>query len=691
MSELTNWLRLQAERQEGLISLQDALLSDRSDSYGWVRLRYFALRLAVASALHAVKIALLYQVFSHREFVAVLLLQTAVGLASNFWWGLLELMRKRVRDLYRSGTAHRISREVGTWLSLSIQISLVTALVSVSWILWQVVIQGQAPGAADLYALVVLLGFALSVPTRCYHSGIYALRRIYRPPVAIIVVELLSFGGVLAFWPWLGVWSLPVGGIVSTLAATGVMVHYTRRTYSVLRFDPSEFLRIRRFRLPFRGAVAEALEGGLSYAIMAMDSILVFTLFAGAGDSGGLALFAVFFAASPLIRAASDWARLFYFDLKRLEVRPFGNLRKRFERQVERLTWPVSFLLWAFAMAVATLVFQTNLGALYAFMLPFFVAQSLLAAAQVQSFSREAYGEVLKSGLLVASGFMVLGILGGNERAKVLSFSAITLAAFFMLRARQGKVEKEVESRQLLWPVEWLARIRGVARPVSVSVAEFPENGRGSQARGKLAKEDLWRRSQIADRIAARLGPRGGVTLVAPDRIVWYEEADCGRPITEGWILSLGAGLFQFIRSTGVQENGLAALNVAVREKIPGDGLAEDLDDGFHPVRFADVRGDFVSRFPDGMIYDAREPAVNFLGGLSPAERHSVWRDAIEFARGTGLYTVGSPFEVTAFCPAGELRAIFVVDRRVPRRLRSGWRRAILRFNLRASAGQVVG
>jgi hypothetical protein len=342
-------------------------------------------------------------------------------------------------------------------------------------------------------------------------------------------------------------------------------------------------------------------------------------------------------------------------------------------------------------MAIATLVFRTSLGALYAFMLPFFVAQSLLAAAQVQSFSREAYGEVLRSGLLVASGFIVLGLLGGTERVKLLSFSAIILAAFFMLRARQGKVEKEVESRQLLWPVEWLARIREVAKPVSVSAAEFPENGWAGQTRGKSAREDLWRRSQIADRIAARLGPKGGATLMARDRIVWYEEADCSRPITEGWILSLGAGQFQSIRSTGLQENGLGALNTAASLKIPGEGLSEDLNDGAEPVRFADVRGEFISRFPGGLIYDAREPAVDFLDGLSPMERHSVWRDAIEFSRGTGLYTVESPFEVTTFCPAGELRAIFVVDRRVPRRLRSGWRRAILRFNLRASAGQVVG
>ena len=39
----------------------------------------------------------------------------------------------------------------------------------------------------------------------------------------------------------------------------------------------------------------------------------------------------------PTIRAGADWAALLYFDLKRLELRLFTNLRKRFERELQRL------------------------------------------------------------------------------------------------------------------------------------------------------------------------------------------------------------------------------------------------------------------------------------------------------------------------------------------------------------------
>ena len=98
---------------------------------------------------------------------------------------LLELMRERVRDLYRSGQRHRIPEAIAQWLSLSVTASIVTlalGLASVGWWVWY---QGQGFGASELYVLAIVAGFALRVPARCYHSGIYAIRRIYRPPLAM--------------------------------------------------------------------------------------------------------------------------------------------------------------------------------------------------------------------------------------------------------------------------------------------------------------------------------------------------------------------------------------------------------------------------------------------------------------------------------------------------------------------------
>lgn len=317
MSHLEAWFNRQAEQQIGSVSLQDALLGNQFRAYAWLRLRYFTLRLGTAAALHALKVAVLYQVFSHSEFITVILIQTALGLVGSFWWGLLELMRGQVRDLYRSERQHRISREIGAWLSLSIQISLLTVVIGLAWGLWRVWVGGLEFGAAELYLVAVLFGFALSVPSRCYHSGIYAIRRIYRPPLAILTVEAVSFVGILALWPWLGPWSLPVGAIVSNLAATGILVRYTRRSFGFSRLAPSKFMRLKRLRPPPEVFTTTALKSGLAYVVMNMDSLLVLALLtARSSSSGNPELFIIFFLLGPTIRAGSDWAQLFLLRLE---------------------------------------------------------------------------------------------------------------------------------------------------------------------------------------------------------------------------------------------------------------------------------------------------------------------------------------------------------------------------------------
>ncbi len=693
MNALLSWFHQQAEREKRVVSLQDALLSNRFLAYAWVRLRYFTLRFGMASALPAVKVALLYQVFSHSQFVAVLLIQTALGLVGSFWWGLLELMRERVRDLYRSGERHRIPQAIAQWLSFSVTASIVTlmlGLASAGWWVWH---QGQGFGAADLYVLAIVAGFALRVPARCYHSGIYAIRRIYRPPLAIVTVEAVSFVGVLGFWPWLGTWSLPIGAIISTLTATGVMVHYTRRTYDFFRFAPSRFFRLDRPSSPQGVSAVTALKCGLSYVAMNMDSLLVLAMFTAApGAVGRPELFIIFFLLSPAIRAGSDWAQLFYFDLKRLEIRPFGSLRRRFEKHVLWLALGLPLVLWALSMVVAALAFQQTLGDLYWLMIPFFIARSLLAAVQVQSFSRGAYGVLLTSGALLMGGFVAVGRIVGGEGVQLIWISVIMLSTFFVLRGRLERVERDREHRRLLWPSEWLARLGSVTTPVRVSAAQFwvDPNDENEGNIERWARDNRWRHGQVGERIAVKIGVEGGVTLVRPGRIVWYELAAGVHSRSLEWIMIQGAGLLRSIGHTGIEASGLAALKSATARDLLGDDLSGDLSKGVEPVRLADVHEAFRALFPGGVIYDPNQPAAPLFDGSSSNDRSLIWRDAMEFARGTRPRRENPAFEVTALCPGGQLQSLFLVDRRAKQALRSEWRQAIRQFNLRASLGTIA-
>ena len=97
-------------------------------------------------------------------------------------------------------------------------------------------------------------------------------------------------------------------------------------------------VRVLRPSWPPRRALRDLLGGGFSYALVGLDALLVLVLFTTERGAGGkTGLFTLFFLLSPTVRAGMEWAQLLYFDLKRLEIRVFRNLKRRFERAALRL------------------------------------------------------------------------------------------------------------------------------------------------------------------------------------------------------------------------------------------------------------------------------------------------------------------------------------------------------------------
>ena len=128
---LERWLRRQAAREDRIVVLEEALLGDRLWRYSWYRLRWFFLRYVVESAAHAVTVFLLFRGLAWDNFLLVVVATTSSALVSSFWWGALEALRARVRDLHRSGSPHRIPRVIGGWLAFSLGLSALVFLFAV--------------------------------------------------------------------------------------------------------------------------------------------------------------------------------------------------------------------------------------------------------------------------------------------------------------------------------------------------------------------------------------------------------------------------------------------------------------------------------------------------------------------------------------------------------------------------------
>lgn len=684
MHEVRDWFKHQSARERRSVYLEEAFLGNRVWAYAAYRLRYFFARYAASSIVHATTVVLLSRTFGRSDFVVVLVAYAAAGLLGSFWWGALEVMRSRVRLLHRSGKPYLIPREIGGWLSLSIWLAAAVCAAGVFWAVARTV-SGGALNAADVYVLAILFRLAAELVTRCYHSGIYAIRRVFRPLPAILAVDAVSLAGVLLLWPWLGGWAFGVAAVVATTTITGLTFHYTGRLYRFYGFAPMESLDFRRPRVPRGDQGRELLAAGFSSALMSLDAVLVLVaLRAGQGPLGSSTLFILFFAIAPTIRAVSEWAQLLYFDLKRLEIRLFRNLRRTFDRQILRLACVLALIFWVLACLIGTAVVGRSLGDLYWLLLPFFVSYSLLAAVQMQAFSERAYRLVLENGAFCTLGFVAAALLLGGQQALLLAaLSAVAFAATAVMHARRPELESALRSREVLWLSEWLAELRDVRGPVRVASVRLWDPPGAPDPR----EENGWRRRQLAEQVARRLKPPSGVTLLDGSVVAWYEPAHAGSGVAPEWLLTRTGGLAEWLGETGTQPDGMTALAGACARGLLGRDLRGGTLLARGAVRAEDVRGAFLEAFPRGIVYDPEQPIPEALEALSTADKRLVMLDAAVFARDFRPSNRLSRFDVTAFCVAGELRQIFLVEPTARRRERARWRAAVRQFNLEAALG----
>ena len=676
MSELDRWFRRQAERDQRLVALEEALLGGRLWRYSWYRLRWFFLTYLAESASHAVLVLVAFEGLGWNNFLLVVVAFAASTLISQFWWGALEAMRAQVRDLHRSGRPNRIPAAVGGWLAFAAIPAAGFGLAAIAWTAWH--LAGGSLGAAEALVGVMFLRLALDLPVRAYHSGIYAMRRVYKPLRATLAPEAIALVAILALSPFAGVWALVVSTLLSTLVMTALTILYTSRVYHFLGFAPQHHIH----RRSLRGAWREFLAGGAAHAAMALDSLAVLGLLSGARtDSRALV---VLFLSMPTIRAGAEWARLLYFDFKRLELRLFSNLRRRFERHNARLAIVLGVAFWAVAALIATLFYEEGLGELYPALLAFFLARSALAREQIQAFADRSYGAVLGTGLACVAGLGVVGVVGASEPERLGGVAVVTIGSALVLGRVLRTERRHGEPGTALLTLEWLCRLGEVRTPVRIGSARVV-GVRGPDRPDAVTRDERnrWRLAQLAERAAHRLGGTGAAAWMGPDRVVWFEHGD--RHVTPDWLARVSGGLVCEV-VTRECPDGEHALLEAGQGELLGQSSSFLLTPVV-PVDATAVRRTY-DELVSGVVYAPDAPVPAELAALPGEELRAIFADAAAFSRDLGLRRARSRFDVTTLCSGGRLELIFVSDpARSGKRTRARWRHRATALNVRASIG----
>jgi hypothetical protein len=687
---LARWLDEQRTRAGGARRLEDALLGDRYAAYFAYRLRFFVLRTIVAGAVHALRVLLLFGAFSRDQFLLVILAGAVAAVLSDAWWGALERMRGRIRVLQRGGSIHLVPREIASWLRLSVRLTAAGLGLTGIAAAWAVLLSPEGLDPADAMVVAMMGGASLELTVRAYHSGVFALRRIYRPLPSLLLTDVAGLGVLLVLWPLIGQWAFAVAEVASLAIVIGISLRYTARTYRVMGFPTLGSLLRLRVLPPTRRVLRGAAAPAMAWATVGLEAIVLLAVVAAArpaDDVAGASLVALLAALGPVIRAGFEWARLLYFDLVRLGLPLLVDLRRCFDRAVLRLALLMGGATWLIAAAVGVVILGIRDLALAAVLVPFFVARSVLAATQMRSFAGTAYRRLTLVGVAGLAGFGVALWLVPSIEERLLALSVVLAVSAGLLLVLPGPGEAD---DRVLPLAAWLIGLRDAAGPVAVTVVAFDARSLARGAPHEQRMTEAWRRRQVGRRVGRAARSAGGrATWLSATDLAWWLPvgASGGRPTRAvrdladpAWIARLTGGLVAEAPTVAVHRSGREAAAAIASGPL-------GLETGRVGPAPAELVRAFRERFPGGVAHDVTTPAPPALVTLDSRDRAGVLRAGLFFARElrSGQHE-HSPYDVSALVTDGRLRWLFLAPMSAPVAERRAWRRILREHALRRAA-----
>lgn len=136
-------------------SLYPSLLTGRTFAYLRYRLRFPLLLSTVQFGLHAAEFFLILSSLGGMAAFTVMILRVGSLIVGGAWWGLLEVMRERLRDFSRTADREASDREIGSWLLLGAVLAVVVTVGAAA-----AMIALHPPGddpTTHLYGFLILL------------------------------------------------------------------------------------------------------------------------------------------------------------------------------------------------------------------------------------------------------------------------------------------------------------------------------------------------------------------------------------------------------------------------------------------------------------------------------------------------------------------------------------------------------
>ncbi len=684
MSPVRQWLTRRVRRSRSRPNLDEALLFGRQRAYAWYRLRFLVIRSGLRTVLHVLEI-LLFALVVWPEFLPYfLVLRSGTAVFSGLYWGWLEQMRAETRQQWQKGDSAGVRMVIDRWLKLALVVVALQLLAMGGYLKWF-----PSPFTSfsilDAYIIACFVRLGLDTLARTFHAGIFAVRRVYRPLFSLLAGDLADVMAVLLLIQWLGPWSFAPALIVGGVVRNAFALYYTRRAYQRTRVPALRWRLFLRHSLPRFESLLPAFKHAAANFTLQLDAWLIMALVAAdSGNRGHMFAATLFHLFRPLFGAGAVWARVFYFDFKRLQTGSFDLLRERFERFMRSLAWIASAAIGALLIVIAPLLLGPRLRwEVLALLLPFISARSLLALYQVQAFSYERYGHLLLIGLGAAALLLSVSFLPTDLPVTLALLGIGLFAIVLLVRAPRHAHPPDRAQGTLRGFAAWLTELAAARGPVRVWIAQCE------------------RRLMPAGRVGRALVsgfPEARFTRFGRNRLLWYAPAAIDTDLFVNRLIVQSAGCLSALWTGPVGANGVTAWREAAARLPAGDplralgsGLAVD------PSR---LLARFQQQFPEGTAIGSGSPTSLIDLSVRRSQhdrrlRRCIVRELRRLAAGGGggrtRAAADDPLDITVFCPQGEPRLIFCLPRTIEADARTEWRRFVEQATASASLQGAAG
>ena len=666
MNDVDRWFERTARRNTPPVSLYPSLLTGRFSRYLQYRLRYPLVIAAFRFVVHVAEFFLLLSSLGGAAAFTVMMLRAGSLFVAGGWWGLLEVMRERLRGFARSGQRDASEIEIGRWLMLSVVLAVLTTAAGAVALL--VLRPPDTDPVARVYAFLIVVEFAIDLPVRVLHSGIYATRRVYKPAWSMFLPTVVQLA-ILAF----GFYLYPTVAIIVAIIACNALaiwitVHYCLEVYRLMGLAPRWWPTDLRFwrhlpAIPFRLGIETTLSG-LS---LRLDAILVlalvgfygtdtrtFDLTAGLTSWQRIDAFQFFYLILPLFRGTYESAAIFYFDLVRLRRAPsIRALQLTFFRRLLMAAPLVAMYFWVLAAALGLLVLHDVPVSFLLALIPMFVVRSVIGVYQIRLFADGRFGTHIAT-------FALLGVLlwlvwlNPNPAGDLLQITAAMLTQLIVLINVQHLRDRRDPAPPTLVPLrDWTRLLADEPGPTTAGTITISTSITPGQ------------KSAAVSAMRETFDGRGHFAYSSATRILYYErfadgsadatgarQAHLALQAMTGGAASSGRGL------PAAAHDGRSALDSVLAEKW----LPATRDARPSPCDVGDLRNEFRRIFPDGTVFDTetlsgavqmRELDPEFLTGALPAAAKGM-------EDGTGTVVLANR-RMTPLYRGGVLRLLFVL------------------------------